>query len=166
VWATPARGTHELFQRWFPEVPEQARAIKRSEARRELVSCYLDSVVAADRMIAKVFHMLKWTSREWDRTIAALVEKDVVHEIKIGEYNKPGFRISFARNPGSFSVSCSGRQPDQPLPQPRPNASIDIIRLPWWLPPPTKQPCSPKVKTPRKGFPPSACRTLAATSSI
>jgi hypothetical protein len=30
--------TYELFQRWFPEVPEQARAIKRSEARRVLVS--------------------------------------------------------------------------------------------------------------------------------
>jgi hypothetical protein len=54
---------YELFQRWFPEVPEQAHAIMRSEARRVLGQRYLDNVVAADRkMIAKVFHMLKWTS--------------------------------------------------------------------------------------------------------
>jgi hypothetical protein len=29
--------TYELFQRWFPEVPEQARGIKRSGARQVLV---------------------------------------------------------------------------------------------------------------------------------
>jgi hypothetical protein len=52
--------TYELFQRWFPEVLEQARSIKRSEARWVLVQRYIDNVVAADRrMIAKVFHILK-----------------------------------------------------------------------------------------------------------
>jgi hypothetical protein len=55
--------TYELFQRWFPQVPEQARGIKRSEARRVLVQRYLDNVVATDRnMVAKVFHVFKWTS--------------------------------------------------------------------------------------------------------
>jgi hypothetical protein len=76
--------TYELFQRWFPEVPEQARAIKRSEARRVLVQRYIDNVVATDRkMIAKVFHVLKWTSRELERTIAALLEQRTVTEMKI-----------------------------------------------------------------------------------
>jgi hypothetical protein len=76
--------TYELFQRWFPEVPEQARAIKRSEARRVLVSRYIDNVVATDRkMIAKVFHVLKWTSRELERTIAALLEEGTIREIEI-----------------------------------------------------------------------------------
>jgi hypothetical protein len=76
--------TYELFQRWFPEVPEQARAIKRSEARRVLVQRYLDNVVAADRkMIAKVFHVLKWTSRELDRTIAALLEEGKIQEVQV-----------------------------------------------------------------------------------
>ena len=57
--------TYELFQRWLPEVPEQARTIKRSEARQALVLRYLDNVVAADhQMIAKVLHTLMWTSRE------------------------------------------------------------------------------------------------------
>jgi hypothetical protein len=76
--------TYELFQRWFPEVPEQARAIKRSEARRELVQRYLDNVVAADRkMIAKVFHVLKWTSRELEWTIAALLEEGKIQEVQV-----------------------------------------------------------------------------------
>jgi hypothetical protein len=52
--------TYELFQRWFPEIPEQACAIKRSEARRVLVQRYLDNVIGTGRkMIAKVFHVLK-----------------------------------------------------------------------------------------------------------
>jgi hypothetical protein len=84
--------TYELFQRWFPEVPEQARAIKRSEARRVLVQRYLDNIVATDRkMIAKVFHVLKWTSLELDRTIAALLEKDLVREIEVEGLEKPRF---------------------------------------------------------------------------
>jgi hypothetical protein len=76
--------TYELFQRWFPEVPGQARGIKRSEARRVLVRRYLGNVVAADRkMIAKVFHVLKWTSRELERTIGTLLEEGTLREIEI-----------------------------------------------------------------------------------
>ena len=67
---------YEILQRHFPELPEQARRIGRAEARRTLVSRYLESIVAADRkMIAKVFHVLNWTPRELDRTIAALLEE-------------------------------------------------------------------------------------------
>jgi hypothetical protein len=78
--------TYELFQRWFPEISEQARSIKRGEARRVLVQRYLDNVVAADRkMIAKVFHVFHWTKRELDRTIATLIEEDTVREMGIGE---------------------------------------------------------------------------------
>jgi hypothetical protein len=76
--------TYELFQRWFPEVPERALHIKRSEACRTLVSRYLDNVVAADRrMIAKVFHILKWTPAELDRGITALLEQGSIREIEI-----------------------------------------------------------------------------------
>jgi hypothetical protein len=75
---------YELFQRWFPEIPQQARAIKRGEARRALVSRYLDNVAAAERkMIAKVFHVLKWTKRELDHTIAAMLEEGAVREMKV-----------------------------------------------------------------------------------
>jgi hypothetical protein len=82
--------TYELFQRWFPEIPEQARAIKRTEARRVLVQGYLDNVVAADRkMMAKVFHVLKWTPRELDRTIAALLEEDAIREVRVKDVRQP-----------------------------------------------------------------------------
>jgi hypothetical protein len=82
--------TYELFQRWFPEVPEQARAIKRSEARRVLVQRYLDNVVATDRkMIAKVFHVLKWTSRELARTIVTLLEEDAIQEVQVKRLEHP-----------------------------------------------------------------------------
>jgi hypothetical protein len=77
--------TYELFQRWFPEIPRQARPIKRGEARRALVQRYLDNVVAADRkMIAKVFHVLGWTKRELDRTINALLEEGTAWEMEVG----------------------------------------------------------------------------------
>jgi len=76
--------TYELFQRWFPEVPDQARAIKRSEARRVLVLRYIDNVVAADRkMIAKVFHVFKWTSRELDRAIGALLDQSWARQMAV-----------------------------------------------------------------------------------
>jgi hypothetical protein len=75
---------YELFQRWCPHIPEQARSIKRGEARRHLVQRHVDNVVAADRkMIAKVFHVLRWTSREMDRTIAVLLEQRSVREMEV-----------------------------------------------------------------------------------
>ena len=63
---------------------EQARGFKRGEARRVLVQRYLDNVVAADRkMIAKVFHVLKRTSRELEWTIAALLEEGAIQEVQV-----------------------------------------------------------------------------------
>jgi hypothetical protein len=65
-------------------LPNQARPIGRGEARRVLVQRYLDNVVAVDRaMIAKVFHVLKWTPEELDRTIAALLEEAVIQEVAV-----------------------------------------------------------------------------------
>ena len=76
--------TYGLLQRWFPDLPERARHIKRGEARRILVSQYLDNVVATERkMIAKVFHILGWTSGELNRAIAALIEDGVVREMEV-----------------------------------------------------------------------------------
>ena len=93
--------TYELFQRWFPEVPEQARPIKRSKARRVLVQRYIDNVVATDRnMIAKVFHVLKWTSRDLERTIAALLEDGMVWEMGIEGRKDPQLASSRAPTHG------------------------------------------------------------------
>jgi hypothetical protein len=75
---------YEILQRHFPDLPAQARPIGRAEARRVLVLRYLDNVVAADRkMVAKVFHVLKWTPKELERTIEGLTERDAVRELEI-----------------------------------------------------------------------------------
>ena len=75
---------YDILQRHFPELPEQARQIKRSEARRILVSRYLENVVAIDqKMIRKVFHVLKWTPTELGRTIATLLQEGAVQEVQV-----------------------------------------------------------------------------------
>jgi hypothetical protein len=76
--------TYEILLRHFPELGEQARDIKRSTAQRALVLRYLDNVVAADRvMIKRVFHVLKWTSAELDRSISSLVTTGAVLETQV-----------------------------------------------------------------------------------
>ncbi len=73
---------YEILPRHFPDLPQQARRIRRSQARRELVSKYLAAVVAADRrMIGKVFHVFKWTAGEMERTIGALLAEGVLREL-------------------------------------------------------------------------------------
>jgi len=75
---------YEILQRHFPDLPTQARPIGRAEARRVLVQRYIDNVVTVDRkMIAKVFHVLKWTPKELDRTLGALLEEEVIQEVAV-----------------------------------------------------------------------------------
>ncbi|HEY73386.1 MAG: hypothetical protein DRJ03_07545 [Chloroflexi bacterium] len=81
---------YELFQRWFPEISEQARGIKRSEARRILALQYLDNVVAVDRrIIKKVFHVLKWTPQDMDRTIATLLQEGAIEQVQVEGLERP-----------------------------------------------------------------------------
>jgi hypothetical protein len=82
--------TYEIVQRHFPELPKQARGIKRNEARPTLLQRYLDNVVAADRaMIAKVFHVLRWTPTELNRTVARLLEEGTIQEVRLKGAEKP-----------------------------------------------------------------------------
>jgi hypothetical protein len=75
---------YEIVQRHFPDLPAQARPIGRGEARRALVLRYLDNVVATDRkMVAKVFHVLRWTPTELSRTIAVLLGEGAIQEVQI-----------------------------------------------------------------------------------
>jgi hypothetical protein len=75
---------YEIVQRYFTDLPAQARPIGRGEARRALVLRYLDNVVAADRkMVAKVFHVLRWTPTELDRTIAVLLGEGAIQEVQV-----------------------------------------------------------------------------------
>ncbi|MGC9357373.1 MAG: AlkZ-related protein [Anaerolineae bacterium] len=72
---------YEILQRHFPDVPEQARTIDRSEAQRALVRQYLDNVVAAERsMVRKVFHVMRWLPSELEEAIEALIQEEVLRE--------------------------------------------------------------------------------------
>ena len=67
-----------------PDLPEKARQVKRSQARRTLVLQYLENAVAVDReMIRKVFHVLDWTPSELDRTVAELCQEGVVRKVRV-----------------------------------------------------------------------------------
>jgi hypothetical protein len=82
--------TYEILQRHIPELPEQAAGIKRSVARQTLVSRYIDNVIAADRkMISRIFHVMRWTSAELERTIAALLNEGVIRESEVKGLDYP-----------------------------------------------------------------------------
>jgi hypothetical protein len=67
------------------EIPVSVSDGVQPGAEVALVSRYLGNVIAADRkMVAKVFHVLKWTPAELERTIAALLEEEAVREVEIG----------------------------------------------------------------------------------
>jgi uncharacterized protein YcaQ len=53
---------YELVQRYYPDLPEQARAIGRGEARRKLVDLFLRSVGAATE--AQVAALFRWRPAE------------------------------------------------------------------------------------------------------
>jgi hypothetical protein len=64
---------YEIVSRHYPDLPEKARFISESEARRKLVELYFDSVGAAqERDVNKLFG---WPKELTARTIASLVEK-------------------------------------------------------------------------------------------
>lgn len=64
---------YEIVSRHYPDLPEKARFINESEARRKLIELYFDSVGAAqDRDVHKLFG---WHRDLSSRTIASLVEK-------------------------------------------------------------------------------------------
>ncbi|MBN1953654.1 MAG: hypothetical protein JW900_01280 [Anaerolineae bacterium] len=75
---------YELVLRHFPDLAGQARHISRATARKTLVQRYLDNVVAIDRgMAARLFHVMGWTPRELDRTIAALLDEGAIRELAV-----------------------------------------------------------------------------------
>jgi hypothetical protein len=81
---------YEIVPRWYPDLPERARSIRGDQARRVLVSRYLDNVIAADlNMIRRVFHVLNWTPAELDRTIVTLVQEGAVREVPIKGLEHP-----------------------------------------------------------------------------
>jgi hypothetical protein len=63
---------YDLVHRHYPELPEKARSIKRSEARQKLLGLYFASLGAATAAEArKVF---QWPKKDLDRALDTLVE--------------------------------------------------------------------------------------------
>ncbi|MBL7199791.1 MAG: hypothetical protein ISS56_06550 [Anaerolineae bacterium] len=81
---------YEIVQRHYPDLPEVARRIVQSEARRTLVRQYVDNVIAVEQgMIRKVFHVLNWAPAELDRTIQALIDEGAIRWVRIKGEDQP-----------------------------------------------------------------------------
>ena len=64
---------YDLVHRHYPELPDQARPIKRGQARQKLHSLFFDSVGAATTGEAR--KLFQWPKKDLDRTLATLVER-------------------------------------------------------------------------------------------
>jgi hypothetical protein len=81
---------YDIVQRHFPDLPEQARQIKRSTACRALISRYLDNTISIDRdMVRRVFHVLNWTRTELERTIAGMLQEGTIREAQVEGQGRP-----------------------------------------------------------------------------
>ena len=63
---------YELLPRWFPDVPERARTISRSQARQAILDQYLRNVIAATPQQAA--RLLGWPLDEARKTAVKLAE--------------------------------------------------------------------------------------------
>ena len=61
---------YDLAHRYYPELPQQARALKRSESRNKLAALYFDSVGAAT--MADMRKLFQWPKRDIESTLARL----------------------------------------------------------------------------------------------
>ncbi|MBN2007215.1 MAG: hypothetical protein JXA21_27945 [Anaerolineae bacterium] len=81
---------YELVQRHFPTLAEQAHGISRSQAQQTLIQKYVDNIVCSDRdTIAKVFHVLKWTPAELEKTITTLLNNHTLEEAQLEGVKQP-----------------------------------------------------------------------------
>jgi hypothetical protein len=61
---------YDLVHRYYPELPQQARSIKRSESRVKLAALYFDSVGAAT--MGDMLKLFQWSKRDTERTLVRL----------------------------------------------------------------------------------------------
>lgn len=84
---------YAAVHRHYPELPQEARSIGRSEARRRLVTLYLASVgVAGEGDVRKVF---QWRLRDVRQTLGELVARGTIEVVDEGgdtRYLWPGLR--------------------------------------------------------------------------
>lgn len=74
---------YDAVHRHYPQLPQEARSIARSEARRRLVSLYLTSVgVAGEGDVRKVF---QWRLRDVRRTLGDLATQGTIQTVDDGD---------------------------------------------------------------------------------
>ena len=78
---------YDLVERWFPELPAQARPISTREARSRIVTQYLENVIVAQR--GSISHDLGWRPNEVDRALTSLVESERVLEFEMEPGTRP-----------------------------------------------------------------------------
>jgi len=72
---------YDLFVRWLPEVPQQARQITRGQAMRRLVTQYLTTVVAADP--ASIGRLFGWEPEPTARLIERMIGEGLIRRVSI-----------------------------------------------------------------------------------
>ena len=84
---------YDLGHRFFPDLPEQARLIRQTEARRKLAELYLRSVgVAQVRDLSMIFG---WTKPDVEATIEGLVQSGIaLPNVTLGD--RPGEWLALA----------------------------------------------------------------------
>lgn len=84
---------YECVHRHYPDLPEQARAIRQAEARRRLAELYLRSVGAAQaRDLAQ---LTGWTGGEVEAALAALAQAGAVRRA-VHVADRPGEWVALA----------------------------------------------------------------------
>ncbi len=61
---------YDLVHRYYPELPQQARSLKRSESRVKLAALYFDSMGVAT--MGDMLKLFQWSKRDTQRTLAQL----------------------------------------------------------------------------------------------
>lgn len=67
---------YDMVHRHYPDLPEQARPIKRSQARQKLLRLYFASLGAATAAEAR--KLFQWPKKDMDRALEALVESETL----------------------------------------------------------------------------------------
>lgn len=82
---------YDAVHRYYPELPEQARAISRSAARRRLAEGYFRSMGAASA--ADLQKLFQWPRHDVQRTLDGLVETGFLQLVTPGE-KEPAYILS------------------------------------------------------------------------
>jgi hypothetical protein len=73
---------YEIVSRWYPDLPERARAIRGDQARRTLLATYLDNVIAATA--AQATRLFGWVKRDVEQAAAQLTESGrITTEVRV-----------------------------------------------------------------------------------